>query len=135
VEFRVFWEGRGELTADYLYGVFADQRDPPEVFENDEFDFGQGPYRRFPAGRYRLFLRTRVERRLAEPVLRVTVVTAHERRVLSGRTVRGTELATAGVYQELSLPLELTDLGVLEFLIDFLAEGVSVDRIRVARDG
>jgi hypothetical protein len=132
VELRVHWEGRGELAADYLYGVFADQKDPPEVFENDQFTFGEGPYRRFPEGRYRLFLRTRVERRLAEPVLRVRVVTARERRELATRTVRGTELTTPGAYEELSVPLAVTDARVLEFLIEFLTEGVSVDRIRVA---
>jgi hypothetical protein len=132
LELRVHWEGRGELGADYLYGVFADQRDPPEVFENDQFAFGEGPYRRFPEGRYRLFLRTRVERRLAEPVLRFSVVTARERRELATRTVRGTELTAPGTYEELSVPLAVTDARVLEFLIEFLADGVSVDRIRVA---
>jgi hypothetical protein len=132
VEFRVLWEGRGELAADYLYGLFADQRDPPEVFENDEFTFGEGPYRRFPEGRYRLFLRTRVERRVAEPVLRFTVVTAEERRELARRIVRGTELATPGAYEELSVSLAVPDMRVLEFLVEFLTDGVSVDRIRVA---
>jgi hypothetical protein len=132
VEFRIRWEGRGELAADYLYGLFADQRDPPEVFENDEFTFGEGPYRRFPGGRYRLFLRTRVERRVAEPVLRFTVVTADERRELARRIVRGAELATPGAYEELSVSLAVPDPRVLEFLIEFLTDGVSVDRIRVA---
>jgi Bacterial membrane protein YfhO len=131
VEFRVFWEGRGQLEVDYLYGMFADQPDPRWVFRNTEFDFGYGPYRRYPPGDYEVRFRARVGRRDDAPVLRLAVVTAHERAPLATRLVRGTDLVAAGVYQEITLPMRLPALRVLEFLIEFLAPGLSVDQISV----
>jgi hypothetical protein len=43
--------------------------------------------------------------------------------------MRGTDLASPGAYQEIALPVRLEALRGLEFLIEFLAPGLSVDRI------
>ncbi len=135
VEFRVYWDGRGDLAVDYLYGLFADQSDPPRVFRNDDFAFGHGPYRRFPPGEYLLRFRTRVDQRVDAPIVRFSVVTAHERAPLATRVVRGTDLEVAGVYQEITLPIRVDQLRVLEILIDFLTTGLSVDQITVVSRG
>jgi hypothetical protein len=133
VEIRVRWEGHGDLGLDYVYGTFADQEDPPRLFRNDDFAFGHGPYRRFPPGVYELRFHSRVDARLDRPVLGFTVATAHERRPLASRVVRGTELSRAGVYEDVTLPLTVERLSVLEILIDFLVKGLSVDQITVVR--
>ena len=131
VEFRVFWEGRGEVEVDYLYGLFADQHDPRWVFRNTEFGFVSGPFRRYATGEYLVRFRSRVKRRSDTPVLRLSVVTAHERAVLASRVVRGTDFDAAGEPQEIALPVRLDSARVLEFPIEFLTPGVSVDQISV----
>jgi hypothetical protein len=131
VEFRVTWTGRGELEVDYFYGMFADEHDPRWVFRNTEFGFGYGPFRRYPPGDYVVQFRTQVDHTAETPMVRLSVMTAHQRTVLASRVIRGADLEAPGVQTEIALPIRLDSARVLEFPIEFLAPGVSVDQIRV----
>jgi hypothetical protein len=131
VEFRVAWLGNGEVAVDYLYGLFADQEDPQRIFRSGDFSFDRGPYRRYAPGEYLVRFRTRVARVTGAPLVRFAVVTAHDEGVLSSCVRRGLDFEAPGIETELVLPFRLDALRVLEFRIEALAPGVSVDQITV----
>jgi hypothetical protein len=131
VEFRLFWTGQGELELDYIYGLFADQADPPRVLQPEDLALDRGPYRRFPAGAYRLDVQLGVTRPTRDPVAHLQVVTAHERAPLASRLVRGAEMGDPGTALDLALPLHLGTPRVIELLVDLLTPGATVGQVRV----
>ena len=158
VEFRVFWDGRGEAAVDWVLAVFADRPDPEWTFsvstlphrlgerpdrgasagwasyadpvESARTDLVSGPFRRYPAGRYRLWVRARADAAVAGPLLRLAV-TEPAGRVLASRTVAGAELPP-GAYREVGLDFELAQPAVVEFPVRYLGgAGVYFDQVGV----
>ncbi len=155
---RVGWGGGGDAAVDWIGLVFADRPEPEEAFEIEALsntlaerrdpaasggwagyagagarggqDVVTGPARRYPAGRYRLALRARVERPAAGAILAM-MVTESSGRILATSTVDAGELPADG-YREVGFDFALIQPSVLDFPIRYLGgPGVYLDRLRV----
>jgi hypothetical protein len=158
VEFRIRWDGRAPAAADWVAVAFADRPQPEPGFEIEALphrleeradpgasggragyagreatqrrDVVGGPLRLFPAGRYRLGLRARLERPGDGAVLRLAV-TEPAGRVLATRAVEAGELPVDR-YGVASLDFALDRPTVLEFPVALLGRtGVFLDRLDV----
>ena len=157
VDLRVQWDGQ-EAALDAAEVVFAERPQPEWTLEvealrhrayerEDALASGgwaafadpvwsprggivDGPARRYPAGRFRLFLRARLLKSLEGPVL-VLAVQEPAGATLARRAIRGAELASDG-YREVGLDFETDRPTVLEFPMDYIGgTGVYLDRLRI----
>ncbi|MBI1893665.1 MAG: hypothetical protein HYS14_06105 [Candidatus Rokubacteria bacterium] len=159
VEFRVYWTGRGHMAVDYIYATFADQHDPQDVYPLEALSHAlllrrgptgagwvafadpartprdhllAGPYRRYPAGRYRVRFRIAVEERFAPPQVWLAVAEAHRRTILSERRVRPSEFQSSRAPEDLDLFFEVTQPTVIELLAKYEGGGAFIlDQILV----
>jgi hypothetical protein len=163
VEFRVYWTGRGHVVVDYIYATFADQEDPQRVYSAEALSHGlllrrgptatgwvtfvdpgrtsrdhllAGPYRRYPAGRYRVRFRVAVEESSSPPQVWLAVAEGHRRTILSERRVRPAEFRGSGAPEDLELLFEVTRPTVIELLAryegggGFILDQILVDPLR-----
>jgi hypothetical protein len=162
VEYRVRWDGRGWAAVDAIAGAFADQPDPAWAFEVEALghelreradpeasagaaayaspdrtprDAGwTGPLRRYPAGRYRLWVRVKLDGPVTGAFARCAAELASHGGALGGRELRGDEVPRAGQYVELPVPFTLPRAAVLEFPCAYRGgTGVWFDRLRIER--
>jgi hypothetical protein len=162
VEYRVAWNGTGRIAVDAVTVTFADVPDPAPAFEvetlvhelrerlDPQAEGGRagfadpaltprdrvwhGPLRRYPAGRYRLWVRLKLDRATAAPLAWCGAQMASLGPVRGGRELGGAEVGEAGRYVELAVPFTLPEAAVLEFPCLYRGEvGVWFDRLRVER--
>jgi hypothetical protein len=160
VEYRVHWDGTGVAEADAVGVTFADVPDPlpaievealgHELAERRDPDASgglaghadparsprdavwSGPLRRYPPGRYRLWVRLKVDRPGAAPLAWCGAQAASRGPVVGGRELTGAEVPEAGRYVELAVPFDLARPTVLEFPCVYRGvAGVWFDRLRI----
>ena len=149
LEFRIIYYGTGPLTADYVYLLSEAANDPEWHYEAEElFHTGRekdravylipekdpggtavfGPYRRYPAGRYRVTFRIRADRKTPRPAAKIEVTSGHSESALAEKILRN----ISGEYQDYYLDLELDKPDILEFRVRFLQQvPVYIDHIEV----
>jgi hypothetical protein len=162
VEYRVSWDGTGVAEFDAVAVTFADVPDPLATVEvealghelaerrdpdasggvaghaeparSPEDAVWSGPLRRYPAGRYRLWVRLKVDRATAEPLAWCGAQAASRGPVVGGRELAGAEVPEAGRYVELAVPFDLARPTVLELPCLYRGRvGVWFDRLRIER--
>lgn len=160
VEFRTKWDGQGAVAVDLVLAIFASEPDPAPAFEvetlghelSERADAAasggvagyadpartprdrvwSGPLRSYPPGRYRLWVRLKVDRVVAGPLVWCGAQAASLGPVLGGRDLLGEEVGTAGRYVEVSVPFALPRATVLELPCRYRGTiGVWFDRLRV----
>jgi hypothetical protein len=160
VEYRVRWNGQGDLAVDAIAVRFADVPDPPPAVEvealwhelEDRADpeasggragraapdrtprdqVWQGPLRRWPAGRYRLWVRLKLEAATPRAVAWCGARAASGGPQAGGRELAGSEAPAPGRYAELAVPFALEAPAVLELPCAYRGGvGVWFDRLRV----
>ena len=160
LEYRVHWDGAGVASADAVAVAFADVPDPApaievealghELAERPDPDASgglaghadpartprdavwSGPLRRYPAGRYRLWVRLKVDRPGPAPLAWCGAQAASRGPAAGGRELTGAEVPEAGRYVELAVPFTLARPTVLEFPCVYRgAAGVWFDRLRI----
>jgi hypothetical protein len=160
IEYRAGWDGQGWVAVDAVSVAFAAETDPASIFEvevlghellerPDPHASGgvaghaapdrtvrdavwSGPLRRYPPGRYQLWVRLKLDSPVAGPFARCSVERASRGGELAGRELSGAEVPEARRYVELALPFTLTQPAVLEFPCAYRgAVGVWFDRLRI----
>ena len=160
VEYRVQWDGAGTAGADAVAVAFADVPDPAPAFEVEALghelverrdpDAGgglaghadpattprdflwSGPLRRYAAGRYRLWVRLKLDRPGPAPLAWCGARSASRGPIAGGRELSGAEVPEAGRYVELAVPFTLARPTVLEFPCVYRGTaGVWFDRLRI----
>jgi hypothetical protein len=162
IEYRVGWDGQGWVAVDMVTAMFAAEPDPASIFEveilghellerPDRHASGgvagyakpgrtardavwSGPLRRYPPGRYQLWIRLKLDQPVAGAFARCGVELASRGGELAGRELRGAEVPEAGQYVELAVPFTVPRPAVLEFPCAYRGGvGVWFDRLRVER--
>lgn len=162
VEYRARWDGRGWAAVDAITVAFADQPEPAHEFEVEALGHElreradpaasggvaahasperaprdvvwSGPLRGYPAGRYRLWIRVKLDGPGTGAFARCTVELASRGGPLGGRELRADEVPRPGEYAELPVPFTLPRPAVLEFPCAYRGGvGVWFDRLRVER--
>jgi hypothetical protein len=158
VEFRVRWDGRAAVAADWVLTVFADRPQPEWAFEVEDLphrlgerpdpaasggwagyagagvseraELVAGPARLYPAGRYRVILRARAEGPAGGTLLHLEA-SDPAGRILVRRPVDAAELPPGG-YREVALDVDLPGPEVLEFPVGYYGgTGVYFDRVEI----
>jgi len=167
VEYRAGWDGQGWVAVDWVAASFAAEPDPAQIFEvevlghelEERLDpnasggaagyaspartvrdaVWMGPLRRYPPGRYQLWIRLKLDHPVVGAFARCGVELASRGGELAGRELVGAEVPEAERYIELAVPFTVTRSAVLEFPCVYRgAVGVWFDRLRVEpleRDG
>jgi hypothetical protein len=162
LEYRAGWDGQGWMAVDTVTVAFAAEPEPASTFEvellghelQDRADphasggaagyaapgytardtVWSGPLRRYPPGRYRLWIRLKLDRPVSGPFARCGVEQASRGGTLAGRDLLGSEVPAAGQYVEVALPFTVSRPAVLEFPCTYRGGvGVWFDRLRVER--
>ncbi len=162
VEYRVRWDGAGWAAVDAVAIRFADVPDPAPAFEVEELghellerpdpaasggwagyadpartprgEIWSGPLRGYAAGRYRLFIRLKLDRPTAGPIAGCGVQAASRGPTLGERELSGRDVPEPGRYVELAVPFALPRFTVVEFPCLYRGTvGVWFDRLRVER--
>jgi hypothetical protein len=162
IEYRARWDGQGWVAVDVVTAAFAAEPDPAPIFEVESLGHEllerpdphasggaaghaipertvrdavwTGPLRRYPAGRYQLWVRLKLDHPVAGTFARCGVELASRGGELAGRDFSGAEVPESGRYVELALPFTLTRPAVLEFPCAYRGRvGVWFDRLRVER--
>ena len=160
VEYRVRWDGLGSIDVDAVGVTFADIPDPAPTYEVEALGHEllerpdpaasggwagyadpersprdrvwSGPLRRYPAGRYRLWVRLKVDRPVTGPLAWCGIQAASLGPVLGGREILGLEIGEAGRYVEAAIPFTLDRAAVLEFPCAYRGTApVWFDRLRI----
>jgi hypothetical protein len=93
-----------------------------------------GPLRRYPPGRYQLWVRLKLDHPVAGAFARCGVELASRSGELAGRELMGAEVPEPGRYVELPVPFTVTRPAVLEFPCAYRGGvGVWFDRLRIER--
>jgi hypothetical protein len=167
IEYRAAWDGLGWVAVDWVAASFAAESDPAQIFEVEILGHEleeradpnasggaagyaspartvrdavwTGPLRRYPPGRYQLWIRLKLDHPVAGAFARCSVELASRGGELAGRELVGAEVPVAERYVELGVPFALKRSAVLEFPCVYRgAVGVWFDRLRVEpleRDG
>jgi hypothetical protein len=162
VEYRVGWDGQGWVAVDWVAASFAAEPDPGSIFEVEALGHEleeradpnasggaagyaapgrtvreavwTGPLRRYPPGRYHLWIRLKLDHPLVGAFARCGAELASRGGELAGRELVGAEVPEAGRYVELGMPFTVGRSAVLEFPCVYRGGvGVWFDRIRVER--
>jgi len=162
LEYRVRWDGAGWVAVDRVTAVFSAEPDPASILEVevlgheleerlDPYASGgaagyaapgftardtvwSGPLRRYPPGRYRLWIRLKLDGPITGAFARCGVELASRGGELAGRELLGAEVPAPGQYAELTLPFTVPGPAVLEFPCAYRGGGgVWFDRLRVER--
>ena len=162
VEYRVAWDGGGWAAVDWIAAAFAAEPDPAPAFEvealghelldraDPEASGGvagyasptrtprdavwTGPLRGYPPGRYRLWIRVKLDAAAPGAFATCRVERASHGGTVAGRDLRGAELPEPGRYGELALPFTLPERAILEFPCVYRGGvGVWFDRLRIER--
>lgn len=162
VEYRVRWDGAGWAAVDAVAVRFADVPDPAPAFEVEELghdlferpdpaasgglagyadpartprgEIWSGPLRGYPAGRYRLLIRLKLDRPTAGPIAGCGVQAASRGPTFGERELFGRDVPASGRYVELAVPFALPRFTVVEFPCLYRGTvGVWFDRLRVER--
>jgi hypothetical protein len=162
IEYRAGWDGHGWVAIDAVSGAFAAEPDPAAIFEVETLGHEllerpdpnasggaaglaspgrtvrdavwSGPLRRYPPGRYRLWVRLKLDHPAPGAFARCGVELASRGGELAGRELGGAEVPEPGRYVELAVPFTVTRPAVLEFPCTYRGGvGVWFDRLRVER--
>jgi hypothetical protein len=162
LEYRTGWDGQGWLAVDSVSAAFADEPDPASLFEVEALGHElqerpdpnasggwaghagpdrtvrdavwSGPLRHYPAGRYRLWVRVKLDHPFAGAFARCGAELAARGGELGGRELAGAEAPEPGRYVELAVPFAVPRPAVLEFPCAYRGGvGVWFDRLRVER--
>jgi hypothetical protein len=162
LEYRTAWDGQGWAAVDSVAVSFTAEPDPVSVFEvevmghelherADPHASGgaagyaipgrtprgpvwSGPLRRYPPGRYRLWIRVKLDHAVTGAFARCGAELASQSGALGGRDLTGPEVPEPGRYVELAVPFTVERPAVLEFPCAFQGSaGVWFDRLRVER--
>jgi hypothetical protein len=162
LEYRARWDGQGWVAVDRVTAAFAAEPDPATILEveilghelqerRDPHASGgaagyaapgltardtvwSGPLRRYPPGRYRLWIRLKLDDAVTGAFARCSVERASRGGELAGRELMGTEVPAPGQYVELTVPFSVPGPAVLEFPCAYRGgSGVWFDRLRVER--
>ncbi|PYM64963.1 MAG: hypothetical protein DMD79_05525 [Candidatus Rokuibacteriota bacterium] len=160
VEYRARWDGEGRAAVDTVHVVFATAPDPAPAFlvaelphelaeraDPDAADglaayadptraphdvVWSGPTRRYPAGRYRLWIRLKITDPTTRSLAWCGAQAASRGPILGGRDLAGAEVPAPGQYVELAIPFALAAPTVLDFPCAYHgAVGIWFDRLRV----
>jgi hypothetical protein len=162
IEYRAAWDGQGWAAVDTVSAVFAAEPDPAPLFEVEVLghelqerpdpnasggvagratpgrtvraEVWSGPLRRYPPGRYRLWIRLKLDTAAPGGFARCGVRLASLGAELAYRELTGAEVPEPGRYVELAVPFEVPRPAVLEFPCAYRGGvGVWFDRLRVER--
>lgn len=144
LEFRIIYK-TGKLWADYIYILCAEEVDPQWHFEAEDLyhigeeamdndannryaiyvtpqdypiDIVYGPYRRYPAGSYRIGFRIKSIGATHIPICTIQVTSANSNQVINERILYGYECHNS--YNYFYLPIKLDKPLALEFKVKFL---------------
>jgi hypothetical protein len=160
VEYRTGWDGLGWVAVDAVSVTFASEPEPASILEVETLAHEleeradpnasggvaghavagrtvrdavwRGPLRRYPPGRYQLWIRLKLDRPVVGAFARCGAELASRGGELSGRELTGVEVPEAGRYVELPVAFTVTRPSVLEFPCTYLGGvGVWFDRLRV----
>ena len=98
-----------------------------------------GPYEDLPPGRYTAVFRLKAARRAEAPVARLDVYNhwlgkEGKQGIRAERTLKGTDFAAAGRYQDIALDFDRTATGKVEYRVHWPGKAaVSVDRVVILR--
>lgn len=139
LEFRIIYSGEKPVWADYIYILCEEENDPVWHFEaEDLFHTGResdsavyasseldppgdmvfGPYRRYPAGKYKITFRLKAGKESKNNSAVINVAEGHSNKILASRTLSGIPTE----YKNISVDLELEKPAILEFKLNFLKE-------------
>jgi hypothetical protein len=162
VEYRAGWDGQGWVALDWVAASFAAESDPAQIFEVEALGHEleerldptasggaagyaapgraargpvwSGPLRHYPPGRYRLWIRLKLDQPVVGAFARCGAELASRGGELSGREIVGTDVPEPGRYVELAVPFTVDRPAVLEFPCAYQGRaGVWFDRLRVER--
>jgi hypothetical protein len=162
VEYRAGWDGQGWVAVDWVAANFAAEVDPAQIFEVESLGHEleeridptasggaaayaapgrtvreavwAGPLRRYPPGRYQLWIRLKLDHPVAGAFARCAAELASRGGELAGRELLGSEVPEPGRYVELGVPFMLERSAVLEFPCEYRGGvGVWFDRLRIER--
>ena len=162
IEYRAGWDGLGWVAVDAVTAMFAAEADPASLFEVEILGHElqerpdpnasggtagyatpgrtvhdavwTGPLRRYPPGRYQLWVRLKLDHPVAGAFARCGVELASRGGELAGREFGGAEVPEPGRYVELAVPFTVTRPAVLEFPCAYRGGvGVWFDRLRIER--
>ena len=160
VEYRARWDGQGWAAVDSVTATFAAEADPASIFEVEALGhelqerpdpnasggvagyatLGRtardavwtGPLRHYPPGRYRLWVRLKLDHPVPGAFAHCGAELASRGGELGGRDLLGTEVPDAERYVELAVPFTVRRPSVLEFPCAYRGGvGVWFDRLRV----
>ena len=162
IEYRARWDGQGWVAVDSVTVAFAAEADPASLFEVEVLGHElqerpdpnasggaagyatpgrtvldavwTGPLRRYPPGRYQLWVRLKLDQPVAGAFARCGVELASRGGELAGRELAGAEVPEPGRYVELAVPFTVPRPAVLEFPCAYRGGvGVWFDRLRIER--
>ena len=147
IEYRAGWDGQGWAAVDAVTAAFADEPDPGFLFEVERLahelqerpdphasggfaghatpgrtvrdEVWSGPLRRYPPGRYRLWVRLKLDQSTPAAFARCGVRPASSGPELAGQELSGSEVPEPGRYVELAVPFAVARAAVLEFPAHF----------------
>lgn len=160
LEFRIIYYGEGRLWADYIYFICREEEDPRWFYEAEDLyyigkeiddadasnntavyldprlelaiDITIGPYRRYPAGRYKIGFRLKIPELTDKPVCRLKATWAQSDRIIAERTLSGIEFSSVNIYEYHYITINLLQPTVLEFKVEFAKETpLYVDCIKI----
>ena len=110
-----------------MAGYAAPERTAPEAVWS-------GPLRRYPRGRYQLWIRLKLDHPVGGTFARCAAELGSRGGELAGRELLGAEVPEPGRYVELGLPFTVERPAVLEFpCVYHGGVGVWFDRLRIER--
>lgn len=162
LEFRVYFEGRGDLWVDYIYVLFDDQKDPLYLIEAEELwhtgstvedssassgyavyvtetstkeHVLSGPWRRFPPNRYRASFRMKIGgERTEDEVVSLSVMTDFMRREVGSLKIKSKDFNMEG-YKDFTIDFTLSKDEILEFKVFYNKRSdLWIDRIKIEKD-
>jgi hypothetical protein len=162
LEYRTTWDGQGWVAVDSVAVSFTAEPDPVAVLEveilghelHERADpnasggaagyaipgrtprgpVWSGPLRRYPPGRYQLWIRLKLDHAVTGSFAHCGAELASQSGALGGRELLGSEVPEPGRYVELAVPFTVGRAAVLEFPCAYRGGvGVWFDRLRVER--
>lgn len=147
IEFRTYFHKNTSICIDYIYLIFADQKDPLLTVETeDSFHIAQlkhdpeasgqlaimavphqdpsdfltsGPYRQYLPGNYRALFRLKIDSNSENQVAELQITSDGRKTILAKKSLTTRDFERNNIYQEIHLSFTLDKTSILEFLVKY----------------